>query len=83
MRVLGGNALTARPQRVSVQHTLVWEKPVIRPMQAPGAPPEEGCPPTSFSSWCRLPCLSGPWEDVLSADPVTRQPHEDFPVPHR
>ena len=31
----------------------------------------------------RHPCLSGPWEDAFSADPVTPQPHEDFPVPHR
>lgn len=71
MRALGGSALRARPQQVCVQHTLVWENLSSAPSRHWVVPPEEGCPPTSFSSWRRHPCLSGPWEDAFSADPVT------------
>ena len=43
-RVLGGSALRAQPQQVCVQHTLVWEKPVIWPIQALGGAPRRGLP---------------------------------------
>lgn len=42
-------------------------------------PPEKDCPPTSFSGWRRHACLSGPWEDAFSADPVTPTAPQGLP----